>query len=81
MFVMAERRTYSHQFEILFNYYVRMLWKHHEQSQLSNVWGKVVQGLHLYSQSPELYSNLIEIGCRHTTPSKMRLILDDNCQK
>lgn len=79
--VLPERRTYSHQFEILFNYYVRMLWKHREQSQLSNVWGKVVQGLHLYSLSPELYSIFIEIGYLHTTPSKMRLILDDNCQK
>lgn len=79
--VLPERRTHSHQFEILFNYYIRMLWKHREQSQLSNVWGKVVQGLHLYSLSPELHSIFIEIGHLHTTPSKMRLKLDDNCQK
>lgn len=57
------------------------MWKHHEQSRLSNVWEKVMQGLQLYSLSPELYSVFIEIGYLHTTPSKMRWILDDNCEK
>lgn len=79
--LIPERRTHSYQFEMLFNYYVRMLRKHHQQSQLGTVWGKVIQGLHLYSLSPELYSVFVEIGHLHTTPSKMRWILDDSCQK
>ncbi|WOG92273.1 hypothetical protein DCAR_0311536 [Daucus carota subsp. sativus] len=79
--VLPKRRTHSYQFEMLFNYYVRMLRKHHQQSQLGTVWGKVIQGLHLYSLSPELYSVFVEIGHLHTTPSKMRWILDDSCQK
>lgn len=77
----AERRTQSPQLEFLFNYYVKMLWKHHQQSNLSKVWDTILQGLQLYPQSPELYNAFVEIGYLHTAPSKMRWIFDDNCQK
>lgn len=77
----AERRTQSHQLELLFNYYLRMLWKHHRQSNLLEVWGTILQGLQLYPQSPELYNAFVEIGRLHTTPSKMRWMFDDSCQK
>ncbi|KAM7471048.1 hypothetical protein LguiA_009231 [Lonicera macranthoides] len=79
--VLPERRSQSCQLEFLFNYYVRMLWKHHPQSKLSEVWDSIMQGLQIYPFSPKFYKAFVEISHLHTVPSKLRLIFDDYCRK
>ncbi|XP_071702541.1 uncharacterized protein [Rutidosis leptorrhynchoides] len=78
---LPERRSQTHQLEILFNFYVRLLWKHHSQSELANVWKLVVQGLQIYPYSPKLYSAIIQIAHLHTSPNKLRWIIDDYLNK
>ncbi|KAA8542919.1 hypothetical protein F0562_024071 [Nyssa sinensis] len=79
--VLPERKSQSHQLEFLFNYYVKMLWKHHAELKLSKVWDSIVQGLQIYPFSPKLYNALVEIGHLHTAPNKLRWIFDDYCHK
>lgn len=79
--VLPERRSQTHQLELLFNFYVRLLWKHHSQSELANVWNFVVQGLQIYPFSPKLHNAIVQIGHLHTSPSKLRWIIDDYLHK
>ncbi|KAK9028148.1 hypothetical protein V6N11_067960 [Hibiscus sabdariffa] len=79
--VLPERRSQSHHLEYLFNYYVRMLQRHHEQFTLSKAWESVAHGLQIYPSSPELFKALVEISCLYTTPNKLRWMFDDHCHK
>ncbi|KAM5570301.1 hypothetical protein ABKV19_011125 [Rosa sericea] len=79
--VLPERKSHSHQLEFVFNFYMKMLWRHHGQSSLSKCWESILQGLQIYSFSPELYSDLIEVGHFYTTSNKLRWVFDDYCQK
>ncbi|GMQ11676.1 hypothetical protein CsSME_00054208 [Camellia sinensis var. sinensis] len=79
--VLPERRSQSYQLEFLFNYYVRMLRRHHVELRLSEVWESVVQGLQIYPYSPELYDALVEISHLHTASNKLRWMFDTYCQK
>ncbi|KAI3796903.1 hypothetical protein L1987_39590 [Smallanthus sonchifolius] len=79
--VLPERRSLSHQLELLFNFHMNLLWKHHSQSQLANVWKLVLQGLQLYPFSPKLYNAIVQIGHLHTSPNKLRWIIDDFLRK
>ena len=77
----TERQSHSYQLEYLFNYYVKMLQRHHKQLSLSKVWESVIRGLQIYPFSPELFGALLEIGHLYTTPNKLRWIFDDFCHK
>ncbi|KAG6676062.1 hypothetical protein I3842_15G134600 [Carya illinoinensis] len=79
--VLPERRSHSYQLEYLFNYYVRMLQRHHEQSSLSKAWESISRGLQIYPFSPELFGALVEIGLIYTTSNKLRLMFDNFCHK
>ncbi|XP_023745641.1 uncharacterized protein LOC111893790 isoform X2 [Lactuca sativa] len=79
--VLPERRSQSHQLELLFNFYIQMLWKHHSEAELANIWKILVQELQIYPFSPKLYNTLIQIGHLHTSPSKLRRIIDDYLHK
>ncbi|XP_052181482.1 uncharacterized protein LOC127794446 isoform X2 [Diospyros lotus] len=79
--VLPERRSQSYQLESLFNYYVRMLWRHNSELGLSRVLESIIQGLQAYPSNPELYAALVETSHRHTSPNKLRLIFDNFCQK
>ncbi|OVA16559.1 RNA-processing protein [Macleaya cordata] len=79
--VLPERRTQSSQLESLFNYYIKMLQKHYNQSKLSRVWDSILQGLQMYPYNPKLFTALIEIGFLYTVTNKLRWILDEYCQK
>lgn len=81
LFVNAERRSQTHQLESLFNFYLRLLWKHRSQSELANIWKFVVQGLQIYPFSSKLYNAIVQIGHLHTSPSKLRWIIDDYLHK
>ncbi|KAE8678347.1 hypothetical protein F3Y22_tig00111427pilonHSYRG00550 [Hibiscus syriacus] len=79
--VLPERRSQSHHLEYLFNYYVGMLQRHHEQFTLSKAWESVTHGLQIYPSSPELFKALVEISCLYTTPNKLRWMFDNHCHK
>nr|XP_023927118.1 protein NRDE2 homolog isoform X2 [Quercus suber] len=79
--VLPERQSHSYQLEYLFNYYVKMLQRHHKQLSLSKVWESVIRGLQIYPFSPELFGALLEIGHLYTTPNKLRWMFDDFCHK
>ncbi|GJV96877.1 protein NRDE2 [Tanacetum coccineum] len=79
--VLPERRSRTHQLELLFNFHVRLLWRNHSKSELARVWKFVVQGLQLYPFSPKLYNAIVHIGHLHTSPSKLRWIIDDYLHK
>lgn len=79
--VLPERRSQSYQLEFLFEYYVKMLWRHSAALKVSKVWESIVQGLQIYPSNPQLYDALVEISCVHTTPNKLRWIFDNYCQK
>lgn len=79
--VLPERRSQTCRLEFLFNFYLRMLRKHHSQSKLSKVWDSVVQGLQLYPFSSKLYKAFVEIGHLHTSPNKLRWMIDEYFQK
>ncbi|XP_021291947.1 protein NRDE2 homolog isoform X2 [Herrania umbratica] len=79
--VLPERRSQSYHLECLFNYYIRMLQRHHGQFTLSKAWESVTHGLKIYPSSPELFNALVEISCLYTTPNKLRRMFDDYCHK
>ncbi|EOY21548.1 UPF0614 protein C14orf102, putative isoform 2 [Theobroma cacao] len=81
MVLPAERRSQSYCLECLFNYYIRMLQRHHGQFTLSKAWESVTHGLQIYPSSPELFNALVEISCLYTTPNKLRQMFDDYCHK
>ena len=58
-----------------------MLWKHHSEVELANIWKILVQELQIYPFSPKLYNTIIQIGHLHTSPSKLRWIIDDYLHK
>lgn len=77
----AERRKQSYQLENLFNYYVKMLRRHHKQLSQMKVRESISQGLQSYPLNPELYSAFLEISYIYSVPSKLRWTFDDYCQK
>ncbi|XP_057959622.1 uncharacterized protein LOC131152049 isoform X2 [Malania oleifera] len=79
--VLPEKRSQSYQLEILFNYYMRMFYRHHKLSKLSDIWGPISQGLQIYPYSPKLFSTLVEISHLYAVPNKLRWMFDDYCQK
>ncbi|XAR53138.1 hypothetical protein NMG60_11021559 [Bertholletia excelsa] len=79
--VLPERRSQSYQFEFLFNFYVKMLWRQRAELKLSKVWESILQGLQIYPFNQELYSSLVEVSHFHSTPNKLRWIFDKCCQK
>ncbi|KAJ8554076.1 hypothetical protein K7X08_024754 [Anisodus acutangulus] len=79
--VLPERRRHSHHLECLFNFYVRMLCRHHQEMKLSKLWEYIVKGLDIYPCSPNLYNALVEIGDLYVSPNKLRWSFDENFQK
>lgn len=75
------RRSQSHQLEILFNYYVRMLQRHQDDLTLPKLWKPISEGLQLYPLSPELYRALIDICNHRMTSHKLRMMFDDYSRK
>ncbi|XP_008240390.1 PREDICTED: protein NRDE2 homolog [Prunus mume] len=79
--VLPERKSRSYQLEFMFNFYMKMLWRHRGQSSLSKCWESILQGLQIFPFSPELLNDLIEVGHLYTTANKLRWVFDDCCQK
>lgn len=79
--VLPGRRSQSHQLEILFNYYVRMLQRHQDDLTLSKLWKPISEGMQLYPLSPELYRALIDICNHRMTSHKLRMMFDDYSRK
>lgn len=79
--VLPERRRHSYQLEFLFNYYMRMLLRHHKKSSSSRIWESISQGLQIYPQSCELFKALVEISHHYSTPNKLRWMFDDYCYR
>ncbi|KAK4734961.1 hypothetical protein R3W88_009222 [Solanum pinnatisectum] len=79
--VLPERRRHSHHLECLFNFYMRMLCRHHQEMKLSKLWEYIVKGLDIYPCSPSLYNALVEIGHLYASPNKLRWIFDEKFQK
>ncbi|XP_022923904.1 protein NRDE2 homolog isoform X5 [Cucurbita moschata] len=79
--VLPERRKHSYQLECLFNYYVKMLLRHHKQLSQLKVRESISQGLQFYPLNPELYTAFLEISYIYSVPSKLRWTFDDYCQK
>ncbi|CAL9031771.1 unnamed protein product [Prunus brigantina] len=79
--VLPERKSRSYQLEFMFNFYMKMLWRHRGQSSLSKCWESILQGLQIFPFSPELLNDLIEVGHLYTTSNKLRWVFDDCCQK
>ncbi|KAJ8537094.1 hypothetical protein K7X08_035495 [Anisodus acutangulus] len=79
--VHPERRRHSHHLECLFNFYMRMLCRHHQEMKLSKLWEYIVKGLDIYPCSPNLYNALVEIGHLYVSPNKLQWIFDENFQK
>lgn len=75
------RRSQSHQLEILFNYYVRMLQRHQDDLTLSKLWNPISEGMQLYPLSPELYQALIDICNHRMTSHRLRMMFDDYSRK
>ncbi|XP_042501686.1 nuclear exosome regulator NRDE2 [Macadamia integrifolia] len=79
--VLPERRHQSSQLESLYNYYIRMLQKHHKQLKLSAITESILQGLQIYPYNPKLFAAFMEISYLYTVPNKLRWIFDDFCHK
>ncbi|XP_030541167.2 nuclear exosome regulator NRDE2 isoform X2 [Rhodamnia argentea] len=79
--VLPERRSNSYQLEYLYNYYVKILQRHHGQLGLSKIWDFIFHGLQTYPYSPELFSALVEISHLYTSPNKLRWTLDELSHK
>ncbi|KAH0927048.1 hypothetical protein HID58_019304 [Brassica napus] len=79
--VLPGRRSQSHQLEILFNYYVRMLQRHQDDLTLSKLWNPISEGMQLYPLSPELYQALIDICNHRMTSHRLRMMFDDYSRK
>ncbi|XVE57225.1 hypothetical protein DITRI_Ditri04bG0074100 [Diplodiscus trichospermus] len=79
--VLPGRRSQSYHLEYLFNYYIKILQRHHAQFTLSKAWESVTRWLQIYPCSPDLFNALVEISCLYTTPNKLRWMFDDCCHK
>ncbi|KAF3611117.1 hypothetical protein DY000_02050226 [Brassica cretica] len=79
--VLPGRRSQSHQLEILFNYYVRMLQRHQDDLTLSKLWKPISDGMQLYPFNPELYRALVDICNHRMTSHKLRMMFDDYSRK
>ncbi|KAM3381481.1 nuclear exosome regulator NRDE2 isoform X1 [Capsicum galapagoense] len=79
--VLPERRRHSHHLECLFNFYTRMLCRHHQEMKLSKLWECIVKGLDIYPCNSSLYNAFVEIGHLYVSPNKLRWILDEILQK
>ncbi|KAF2548786.1 hypothetical protein F2Q70_00023217 [Brassica cretica] len=79
--VLPGRRSQSHQLEILFNYYVRMLQRHQDDVTLSKLWKPISDGMQLYPFNPELYRALVDICNHRMTSHKLRMMFDDYSRK
>ncbi|KAJ7975310.1 protein NRDE2-like isoform X1 [Quillaja saponaria] len=79
--VLPGRRSHSRQLEFMFNFYIRMLRRHQNQSSLSKVLESISQGIEIYPFSPALFNALIQTGQLYTTSNKLRWMLDGYCQK
>lgn len=75
------RKSQSHQLELLFNFYVRMLQRHQDDLTLSKLWKPVSEGLQLYPLNPELYGALVDICSHRMTSHRLRLMFDDYSRK
>lgn len=75
------RKSQSHQLELLFNYYVRMLQRHQDDLTLSQLWKPISEGLQLYPLNPELYRALVDICNHRMTSHKLRMMFDDYSRK
>ncbi|CAI9109785.1 OLC1v1009681C1 [Oldenlandia corymbosa var. corymbosa] len=75
--VLPERRRHSHQLEVLFNYYLKILCQYHQEMMFGNTWEAISKGLQMYPLNPHLYATLAEFTHIHTSPNKMRWILDE----
>ncbi|CAH2053448.1 unnamed protein product [Thlaspi arvense] len=79
--VLPGRKSQSHQLELLFNYYLRMLQRHQDGLTLSNLWKPITEGLQLYPLSPELYEALVDICNHRMTSHRLRMMFDDYSRK
>ncbi|KAK4750974.1 hypothetical protein SAY87_004456 [Trapa incisa] len=79
--VLPERRSNSNQLESLYNFYLRMLWRHQKQLTLRKIWDAIIQGLQIYPYNPDLFTNLVKVGHSYTTPNKLRLFFHDISHK
>ncbi|KAG2271674.1 hypothetical protein Bca52824_066229 [Brassica carinata] len=80
-YVLPGRRSQSHQLEILFNYYVRVLQRHQDDLTLSKLWKPIADGMQLYPFNPELYRALVDICNHRMTSHKLRMMFDDYSRK
>ncbi|KFK39103.1 hypothetical protein AALP_AA3G201300 [Arabis alpina] len=79
--VLPGRKSHSHQLELLFNYYVRMLQRHQDDLTLSKLWKPISEGLQLYPLNLELYRALVDICNHRMTSHRLRMIFDDYSRK
>jgi len=77
----AERKSRSYQLELLYNYHVRMLQRHHQEAKLSKLLQSVTAGLQIYPCNPELFSSLVELSHLYAVPYNLRRILDEVSKK
>ncbi|CAN8258973.1 unnamed protein product [Cochlearia groenlandica] len=79
--VLPGRKSQSHQLELLFNFYVRMLQRHQDGLTLPKLWKPISEGLQLYPLSPELYGALVDICNHRMTSHRLRMLFDDHSRK
>lgn len=79
--VLPERKSRSYQVELLYNYHVRMLQRHHQEAKLSKLLQSVTAGLQIYPCNPELFSSLVELSHLYAVPHNLRRILDEVSKK
>ncbi|KAK9106618.1 hypothetical protein Syun_022629 [Stephania yunnanensis] len=79
--VLPERKNQSSQLEFLFDYYIKMLQRHSDQSNIQQVWQSILHGLQVYPYSPNIFAAFVGAGSRYTVPNKLRLIFDEYCRK
>ncbi|KAJ4959907.1 hypothetical protein NE237_019817 [Protea cynaroides] len=81
LMVLPERRSQSSELESLFNYYIRMLQKHHKQLKLSTIRESILQGLQIYPYNPKFFAAFMEISHLYTLPNKLRWTFDEFCHR
>ncbi|ESQ48150.1 hypothetical protein EUTSA_v10019937mg [Eutrema salsugineum] len=79
--VLPGRKSQSHQLELLFSYYVKMLQRHQDDLTLSKLWKPISEGLQLYPLNPELYRALMDICNHRMTSHRLRMMFDDHSRK
>ncbi|KAK9118131.1 hypothetical protein Scep_016224 [Stephania cephalantha] len=79
--VLPERKNQSSQLEFLFDYYIKMLRRHSDRSNIQQVWQSILHGLQVYPYSPNIFAAFVGAGSRYTVPNKLRLIFDEYCRK